>query len=181
MFKKILKPVCFIVIIILTGLLLRYCADHIAGLNLPPKLSSTPFYAAKLPDSNGKMQALSQYKNKIVVINFWATWCPPCKEEMPELIKLQTALQTKNVIVVGIALDEPAPVTEFLKTTPVNYPVFVSEAAGSLLGEQLGNDKAVLPYTVIINADGEIVKTHFGRINKLMLETALLPLFAAKR
>lgn len=158
--------------------MLRYCAERMT--NIDTKLSSAAFYAANLPDPSGKVQALSQYKNKIVVVNFWATWCSPCKEEMPELIELQQALQARNVVVVGIALDEPAQVTEFLKTLPVNYPILVSETAGTLLGEQLGNDKAVLPYTVVINADGEIVKTHFGRINKLMLETVLLPLIPAK-
>lgn len=98
---------------------------------------------------------------------------------MPELIALQQSYQDKNVVVLGIALDDPALVAEYLKATPVNYPIFASETAGSLLGEQLGNDKGVLPYTVIIDADGKIISTHFGRITKAIIEATIQPLVSA--
>ncbi|MDP2152308.1 MAG: TlpA disulfide reductase family protein [Methylotenera sp.] len=151
---------------------------HFSSPSNKNKLSSVPLYAANLPDVSGKTQNLGQYEGKIIVVNFWATWCPPCKEEMPELIALQQSFKDKNVIVLGIAIDEPAVVAEYLKIAPVNYPIVVSEAEGSLLGEQLGNDKGVLPYTVFINADGKVVNTHFGRINKIILEAAIKPLIS---
>ncbi|WP_036301598.1 TlpA family protein disulfide reductase [Methylotenera sp. L2L1] len=174
MLAKILKPLSFILLIVAIALALRFFSE----LSASSKLSSAPLYATNLPDTSGKVQNLGQYQHKIIVVNFWATWCPPCKEEMPELIALQQSFKNNNVIVLGIALDEPALVADYLKTNPVNYPIFVSETAGSLLGEQLGNDKGVLPYTVIINADGKVVNTHFGRINKAILEAAIKPLIS---
>jgi thiol-disulfide isomerase/thioredoxin len=172
MLNKILKPLFFIALAVMLALASR----HLSNSNNNSNLSSAPLYAADLPDISGKMQNLGQYQNKIIIVNFWATWCPPCKEEMPELIALQASYQDKNVIVLGIAIDDPVMVAEYLKAAPVNYPVFADESKGSLLGDQLGNDKGVLPYTVIIGADGKVVNTHFGRINKSILEAAITPL-----
>lgn len=174
MLNKILKPLLLIAIIIALALASRYFTNN--GDN--GKLSSEPLYATNLLDIDGKIQDFAQYRNKIIVVNFWATWCPPCKEEMPELIALQQSFKEKNVVVLGIALDDPAMVSEYLKTSPVNYPVFADESKGSLLGEQLGNDKGVLPYTVVIDTDGKIVLNHFGRINQAILEAAINPLIS---
>lgn len=140
--------------------------------------SALPLFASKLPDENGVSQDLNQYKGKIVVLNFWATWCPPCREEMPELSELYKEYKNKNVVVLGVAIDELSAVKEFTTTTPVNYPIFASEDEGSNLNLQFGNDKAVLPYTVVINANGSVVETYFGRINKALLESAVRPLLA---
>lgn len=139
-------------------------------------LSTQELFAANLPNENGVSQALSQYKGKIIVLNFWATWCPPCREEMPELSQLHTEYKNKNVVVLGVAIDELTLVKEFTKATPVSYPLFAAENEGMDLGSGLGNDKGVLPYTVIINSDGVVVDTYFGRINKGFLEAALQPL-----
>lgn len=140
------------------------------------KLPTQSFFSAKLPNENNVIQDLSQYKGKIVVLNFWATWCPPCREEMPELSELHTKYKNNNVVVLGVAIDELALVKEFAKATPVSYPLFAAENEGMDLANNLGNDKGVLPYTVIINAEGATVNTYFGRINKTLLETALRPL-----
>lgn len=136
-------------------------------------LSTQEFFAANLPNENGVDQALRQYKGKIIVLNFWATWCPPCREEMPELSQLHQEYQNKNVAVLGVAIDEQGLVKEFTQSTPVSYPLFAAENEGMALGNNLGNDKGVLPYTVIINTDGSVVKTYFGRISKSLLETTL--------
>ena len=112
------------------------------------------------------------------MLNFWATWCPPCREEMPELSELYTEYKNKNVVVLGLAVDELALVKEFSVKTPVSYPLFAAENEGMELGNSLGNDKGVLPYTVIINQNGAVVDTYFGRINKSLIETAILPLLS---
>ncbi|MFM2435267.1 MAG: hypothetical protein RL063_1248 [Pseudomonadota bacterium] len=140
------------------------------------KISTQSFFAAKLPNENGINQSLSQYKGKIIVLNFWATWCPPCREEMPELSQLQQQYQDRNVVVLGIAVDEIGLVKEFTQTSPVSYPLVADENTGMGLAINLGNDKGVLPYTVIIDANGKVIKTFFGRINKPLLERALAPL-----
>lgn len=179
MLKKILKSIFFIALAFCLALSLALILRYIAEKNAESKPSGAALYAAKLPDIDGKMQDLGQYRDKVVIVNFWATWCPPCRDEMPELVALQQAYKDKNVVVLGVALDEPAQVAQYLKSTAVNYPIVASDVAGSLLSEQLGNDKGVLPYTVMINKDGNIVNAHFGRITKAMIEAAIKPLLPA--
>jgi thiol-disulfide isomerase/thioredoxin len=140
-------------------------------------LSTQSIFAAKLPNENGMTQNLSHYKGKIIVLNFWATWCPPCREEMPELSELNIEYKNRNVVVLGIAVDELGLVKEFSNSTPVSYQLLVAENDGMALGENLGNNKGVLPYTVIINQEGKVVNTFFGRINKSLLLTTLSTLF----
>lgn len=139
-------------------------------------ISTAALFAANLPDENGVSQMLNQYQGKIIVLNFWATWCPPCREEMPELSALNTEFGQKNVVVLGIAIDELDLVKEFATQTPVSYPLFVAEDEGMAIGNSLGNNKGVLPYTVIIDSKGEIVNTYYGRITKALLASDLMPL-----
>ena len=140
------------------------------------KLSTQAFFSANLVNENGVSQAIQQYKGKIIILNFWATWCPPCREEMPELSQLHSEYQHKNVVVLGMAIDEQGLVKAFTQSTPVSYPLLVAENEGMELGSGLGNDKDILPYTVIINAQGEVIKTYFGRISKPLLQAAINPL-----
>ena len=143
-------------------------------------LSTELLFAAVLPNENGVNTALSQYKGKTIVLNFWATWCPPCREEMPELSQLQQDFKAKNVVVLGIAIDELALVKEFSVKQSVSYPLFADEDSGMQLAATLGNDKGVLPYTVIINSEGIVTNTFFGRITNQLLTEHLLKLSPAK-
>ena len=177
MLKSILKALFFTALAFCLALSIAIALRYFAETSNKP--NSADLYAAKLPDISGTMQDLGQYQHKIIIVNFWATWCSPCREEMPELIALQQSYRDKNVVVLGIALDEPAQVAQYLKDTPVNYPIVATETAGSMLGEQLGNDKGILPYTVVIDADGKIVSTHFGRITKAIIEASIQPLVSA--
>lgn len=181
MLKKILPKLVYLVIMFVLGFVIYYFflgpnsilkdSDNDNG-----KLSAQSLFSANLLNPDGVSQDLSQYKGKVIVLNFWATWCPPCREEMPELSALNKEYQDKNVVVLGIAIDELAQVKSFTQETPVSYPLFAAEEDGMSLGNSLGNDKGVLPYTVIINSDGKVVKPFFGRITKPLLETVLNPL-----
>jgi len=181
MLKKILSNVASLVIVLSLGFAIYY---FVLNPNTPLKnlntdysaLSTQVLFASQLSNVNGVSQNLSQYKGKIIILNFWATWCPPCLEEMPELSALNTEYKNKNVQVLGVAVDELSLVKEFSKESPVSYPLFAAENEGMELGGGLGNDKGILPYTVIINANGTVVDTYFGRINKSLLESALQPL-----
>jgi len=183
MLKKLLSHIGSLAIMLCAGFILYY---FVLNPNSPLKnanshystLSTQPFFGAHLTNENGVSQDLKQYKGKIIVLNFWATWCPPCREEMPELSQLYAEYKNKNVVVLGVAIDELGLVKEFSQNSPVNYPLFVAEDEGMNLGSKLGNDKDVLPYTVIINKDGLVVETYFGRINKALLETTLRPLLS---
>lgn len=140
------------------------------------KQATAPLFAASFPDEKGQIQALKQYAGKTVVLNFWATWCEPCREEMPELSKLHEEYQNKNLVVLGVAIDDVAAISAFSKETKVSYPLFAADVQGMSIAAGLGNDKSVLPYTVIIKADGSVAKTYFGRVTKPLLEETLLNL-----
>lgn len=124
-----------------------------------------------LSDPAGKQVALSSFKGKPLLINFWATWCEPCRDEMPEISALARA--HPEIAVLGLAIDELAAVHEFNASTPVSYPLLIAENEGMPLAEQLGNNNGVLPFTVLLTATGQISQTFFGRVNRDMLEKAL--------
>jgi len=142
-------------------------------------LAATALFAASFPDSAGQTQSLKQWQGKILVVNFWATWCPPCLEEMPELSQLNETYQNRNVAVIGISTDDVAKIRTFAKNSPVSYPLLAGDFEAMNLSERLGNSKGALPYTVIVRPDGTIANSYFGRINQALLEQTLLPLIKA--
>ncbi|HCU84286.1 TlpA family protein disulfide reductase [Methylophilus sp. UBA6697] len=138
---------------------------------LPSAADIAPVWAITLFDHGGKAYPLAQYKGKPLILNFWATWCEPCREEMPEISALASA--HPQIAVLGLAIDEAAAVHEFIESTPVSYPLLIAENEGMPLAETLGNHKGVLPYTVVISAQGEVTQIFFGRVNRQMLQNAL--------
>jgi thiol-disulfide isomerase/thioredoxin len=167
--KKLIAVVALFALSVTIGLVSRSHFSNQDGAGL----STQTLFAASFPDAKGKTQALKQWQGKIIVLNFWATWCPPCRDEMPELSVLNTKYQNKNVIVLGIATDDLGLVKEFAEETPLSYPLLAADMAGSDLGATLGNSQDVLPYTVIIKADGSVAKTIFGRLSMPELEKTL--------
>jgi len=118
-----------------------------------------------MPDAQGKTQELSQWKSRPLVVNFWATWCAPCVEEMPELSELQTELDTgKKVQIIGIGIDSPSNIAEFIGKYKIAYPIYVGGLSGTELSRQLGNQAGGLPFTVLIDADGKVRKSYLGRL-----------------
>ena len=119
------------------------------------------------PDANEKMHAISEWKSKTLVINFWATWCQPCLKEIPEFVQLQTQYTQKNVQFIGIAIDELSAVTRYKNTVNLNYPVLISsEWDGFNLAQQLGNNSNTVPYTVVVNSAGKIIFRYAGAVKK---------------
>jgi thiol-disulfide isomerase/thioredoxin len=118
-----------------------------------------------LPDKNGVPQQLSQWRGKALVVNFWATWCAPCVEEMPELNQLQTEVEKKNIQIIGIGIDSAANITSFASKLKIGYPLYVAGMAGTDLSRLFGNQAGGLPFTVLIDAHGQIKKTYLGRLN----------------
>ena len=175
MLNKLVSPIGALILIVSIGLATSYFANQpvVEQVNNSP---TQVLFAATFPDENGKPQSLKQWQGKIIVLNFWATWCPPCREEMPELSALHSEYQDKNVVVIGISLDEIALIKEFTETTDISYPLLAAEDTGMELAAALGNNKGALPYTLIIKPDGSIAKTYFGRVSKALLEKTLKPL-----
>ena len=144
-----------------------------------PAASSDRFFAVILPDVKGTMQPMSELRGQILVVNFWASWCPPCREEMPELSELQAMYRDQGLLVLGIAAEDQESVNQFASESPVGYPLFAADTEAGPLSYSLGNHRSVLPYTVVIDRDGHIVKTYFGRITRHLLEQTVKPLLQA--
>ena len=175
MLKKLNHPLVYIVLILSLVFGIRYFfSSQLAQEG--NKESTQAFFAASFPNELGKIQAIKQYENKIIVLNFWASWCEPCREEMPELSALHNEYKDRNVMVLGMAIEDVAAISGFLKETKVSYPLFAADIQGMEIASLLGNNKGVLPYTVVINADGSLVKSFFGRVTKPLLEKSLMPL-----
>jgi peroxiredoxin len=176
MLNKLTSPISAILLFICIAIPTSYFGSE---SKRGPNVSEAPtaeLFAMTLPDENGNPQALNRWQGKAVVLNFWATWCGPCREEMPDLSELHTEYKGKNVVVLGIALDEIDAIKEFAEKTPVSYPLFSAENVGGQLAANLGNDKNALPYTVVIKPDGTIASAYFGRISKALLEETLVKL-----
>lgn len=169
--SKFNSPIVYIIFILLLGFGLYYF--HGKQIENDGKQATQALFAATFPDEKGQPQALKNYVGKIIVLNFWATWCEPCREEMPELSKLHETYKDKNLTVLGVAIDDIAAVSDFVKETKVSYPLFAADMQGMEIATNFGNNKDVLPYTVIIKTDGTVAKTYFGRITKPLLEETL--------
>jgi len=131
------------------------------------------FWALAFPDLEGRPQAMGQWRGQVVVLNFWASWCAPCREEMPDFDDLRAEYRANGVEFVGIAIDSPGRVASFLKDFPVQYPILIGEGAATNLAEQLGNPSGALPYTIVLDRDGRIVMSHLGRLHRDTLGAVL--------
>ncbi|MEI7613491.1 MAG: TlpA disulfide reductase family protein [Betaproteobacteria bacterium] len=131
------------------------------------------FFATRLNDEKGQLQRIDQWRGRILVVNFWAAWCQPCREEMPAFNRLQAKYAANGVQFVGIALDSAANVATFRKLLPINYPVLIAEEEGSELTRQLGNHRIALPYTVIFGKNGAVRLTKLGRMEEQELDALL--------
>ncbi len=132
--------------------------------NEPTQTTTATIDQLVFKTTSGEIFNSQNLKGKTVVLNFWASWCPPCVEEMPELEASYKELRSKNVEFVGVGIDTPENITNFLKNKNFSYPLLVAGAHGATLSQQLGNDTTALPFTVILNANGETLLKKLGRI-----------------
>jgi thiol-disulfide isomerase/thioredoxin len=135
--------------------------------------------ALELPDLEGRRQSLDQWNGRLVLVNFWASWCAPCVEEMPLLDRARQRYASSGLEIVGIASDDTEATREFLKEHAVRYPILVDDPAKA--GPQgdaslaFGNDRSVLPYSVLVGRDGRILAQRFGNFTDASLEAWLRP------
>jgi len=132
--------------------------------------------AFELKDIEGQMRNIDEWNGKVLLVNFWATWCPPCKKEMPAFIELQNQYAEQGLQVLGIALDDEDSVRDFADTMGVNYPLMAADHAGLQLSRDYGNRMGALPFSVFVNRDGTIIKTHIGELSKAQVEDIIKPL-----
>ena len=141
------------------------------GLASDPSIKA--FFANPWQTPDGKPANSENWHRKVLVVNFWASWCPPCVEEMPALDKIAQEYASKNVLIVGIGIDSPSNIREFLQKTPVSYPIVIGGLEGSNLSKQMGNTQGALPYTVVINSKGKSIYTKLGKISEEELKKAI--------
>jgi len=133
-------------------------------------------YAARLADLNGGVQKVGQWQGQVLVVNFWATWCAPCRDEIPGFARLQERYGPRGLQFVGIAIDQPDKVAEFSREFHINYPLLIGGLESMELMRQAGNRAGILPYTLVIDRDGKLVSREPGGLKETRLEQLVRPL-----
>jgi thiol-disulfide isomerase/thioredoxin len=147
-----------------------------AGLYFSRMLSPsepTELLGLALPDIDGHEQRLAQWRGKVLIVNFWATWCEPCRKEMPEFVTAQQAYGGKGLQFVGIAIDQPDKIRQFSQDLKVNYPSLVGGYGALELSKTLGNTLMALPFTVVVDRDGRVAYAQMGPLKAGKLDSLI--------
>ena len=163
---------------VLAGIaLLALMVGYFARLGDEPEASARDpgevLLATRLNDPTGQPKSLAQWRGQVLVVNFWATWCPPCLEEIPAFIRLQERYGPRGVQFVGIAIDDTAQVMAFMQRLGMNYPVLMAQQEGLELARAAGNRMGGLPFTVVIARDGKAARVDLGALNEQKLAPLL--------
>ena len=126
-----------------------------------------------LPDIHGIMHNSHEWDGKVVILNFWATWCPPCRSETPAFVELQEQYREAGAQFIGIAIDSKEQVQDFMDTYGVNYPMLIGEDNAIKIAKDYGNRFGALPYTVIINRQGQIQHVQRGELPRELAEQTI--------
>lgn len=156
----------------LAGAALYFGARLPGSAAVTPAADATPgaIYSARFLDTGGNPRSLGQFEGRVVVVNFWATWCTPCREEMPAFVRLQERWAGRGVQFVGLAADEPDKVARFGRELAINYPLWTGDPDVMPLSKRLGNRLGVLPHTVILDRQGKVVDSRIGIYEESALE-----------
>ncbi|HYA36819.1 MAG TPA: TlpA disulfide reductase family protein [Candidatus Methylomirabilis sp.] len=148
-----------------------------------PVKETTPSYGGgamidfSLPDLTGKKHSLSEWRGKVIVLNFWATWCPPCREEIPLFIALQKRYGSGGVQLLGVATaDDKESVIAYRQSAGMNYPILIGDDDAMDIMVHYGNRQGSIPYTVIIDREGGIVARKLGAFDQADLMRVIAPL-----
>ena len=141
-----------------------------------PVKATSPLLEFSLPDLSGKQRSITEWQGKIRIINFWATWCPPCLKEIPEFIKLQNQFNDKDLQFIGIAIEDKQSVEEYLSTIDINYPILIGGDEAITLSQQLGNIVNAVPFTLIIDRQGQIIHRQPGELSKEKILEIISPI-----
>lgn len=161
--------VVFLVAVAIAAALAGFGAHlwHLSGTDRP----EDALMAARLIDLDGRQQTLDQWRGKVLVVNFWATWCAPCREEIPAFVRLQEKYRTDGLQFVGIAIDQPEKVQAFSREFGINYPLLLGGIDTIEISRQAGNRIGALPFTLVLDRNGRIVSRKLGKARETELET----------
>jgi thiol-disulfide isomerase/thioredoxin len=132
--------------------------------------------AAPLQDLKGRSQALESWRGLVLVVNFWATWCAPCREEIPEFVRMQDRYGARGLQFVGIAFDQAEPVGAFALEFRINYPLLLAGLDTMALMRESGNRAGVLPYSLVLDRQGNLTNQQSGVLKEAKLEAVIRPL-----
>jgi peroxiredoxin len=126
-------------------------------------------FASRTTSLGGEVQTLNQWRGKLLVVNYWATWCAPCREELPALARLSSQFAQRGVQVIGIAIDSAENVRQYISTNPSAYPLVIGDPDALALSKSLGNALLGLPFTVIIDPSGRLHHRQLGAVNEAQM------------
>lgn len=174
--------------LIATVAILAAIAGHFAAREMKPTTptaaatadpsAAAELLALQLPDTEGNPQALAQWRGKVVVVNFWATWCPPCRKEIPDFAAAARSFSAEPVQFVGLSIDSAEAVQTFAREFDVPYPLLIASPQVLGLAARFGNTAQALPFTVILDRNGEVRHVKLGTLNLAELEGKIRSLLA---
>lgn len=138
-------------------------------------IDTAAFFSSTLTGLDGQKVAMEQFRGRPLVVNFWARWCGPCRDEIPELVKLRAEQAADGIEVIGVAIEEVdklEAVRDFARAYDMNYPVVLAARDGVPLMKALGNPLAGLPFTVYVGRDGKPVGSKMGVVRRADLEAS---------
>jgi thiol-disulfide isomerase/thioredoxin len=156
------------------GLLVSHRQQADAG----PAAGAELFYQQTLKDAGGATHAMGDHRGKVVVVNFWATWCVPCIKEIPAFSKVHEAAGGR-VAFVGLGIDSPDNIRAFTERFKPSYPLLAAGASGSDVARAFGDDAGALPFTVVLDGSGRVVASHLGQVDEATLDRWLAPYLEA--
>ncbi len=166
---KVLKTALALSLVLLTQ-----PASRVVAKQQP---ASFPFFERVIDGLNGPQKSLSAWRGKVIVANFWASWCGPCQFEIPRFIKWQHQYQSKGLQIVGIGLDTPRKLKNVARSLGIDYPLLVmSLEEGRPVLERLGNTQMMIPFTLVISKDGMVAYKHKGLIGQDEFDIMIVPL-----
>jgi thiol-disulfide isomerase/thioredoxin len=127
--------------------------------------AESAFWASEFPGVRGEALRMKDFSGRPLLLNFWATWCPPCVEELPLINEFHRQHSAAGWQVLGLAVDQAAPVDRFLERLPLDFPVALAGFAGTDLSRELGNPSGALPFSVVFGADGSIRHRKLGKLS----------------
>lgn len=180
--KRSLQTLVIVAVAVAAGVA-GYVANRSLDAGTPTQAVSAAsidaLLALRLPDAAGVEQPMEQWRGKVIVANFWATWCPPCREEMPDFAEVSRSYADQPVQFVGISIDEAERVRAFGEELNIPYPLLIAGSEVLTLASGFGNEARALPFTVILGRDGKPHHIRLGTLKRSELDGKIRELLAS--